>query len=57
GNGIDVVVSLKSIRAISDRFANTAYGFFFGKKVAYPVVANYIGNTWGKYGLVHVFYV
>ncbi|GKA04459.1 retrotransposon protein, putative, ty3-gypsy subclass [Tanacetum coccineum] len=35
-----------------ERFANTAYGFFLGKKVAYPVVANYVRNTWGKYGLV-----
>ncbi|GJV11018.1 hypothetical protein Tco_1352559 [Tanacetum coccineum] len=25
-----------------ERFANTAYGFFLGKKVAYPVVANYV---------------
>nr|GEX07376.1 hypothetical protein [Tanacetum cinerariifolium] len=32
GNGIDVVVSVDSIRAISERFANTAYGFFLGKK-------------------------
>ncbi|GJV73133.1 putative reverse transcriptase domain-containing protein [Tanacetum coccineum] len=52
GNGIDVVVPVESIRAISDRFANTAYGFFLGKRVAYPVVANYVRNTWGKYGLV-----
>ncbi|GJV09272.1 cytokinin dehydrogenase 3-like protein [Tanacetum coccineum] len=41
GNRIDVVVSVDSIRAISKRFANTAYGFFLGKKVGYPVVANY----------------
>nr|GFA42683.1 hypothetical protein [Tanacetum cinerariifolium]GFA46417.1 hypothetical protein [Tanacetum cinerariifolium] len=52
GNGIDVVVSVNSIRAISARFANTAYGFFLGKNVAYLVVANYVRNTWGKYGLV-----
>ncbi|GKE82981.1 beta-caryophyllene synthase, partial [Tanacetum coccineum] len=52
GNGIDVVVPMESIRAISDRFANTAYGFFLGKRVAYPVVANYVRNTWGKYELV-----
>ncbi|GJR45571.1 probable serine/threonine-protein kinase dyrk2 isoform X1 [Tanacetum coccineum] len=52
GNGIDVVVPVESIRAISDRFANAAYGFFLGKRVAYPVVANYVRNTWGKYGLV-----
>ncbi|GKC34661.1 putative reverse transcriptase domain-containing protein [Tanacetum coccineum] len=52
GNGIDVVVPVDSIRAISERFANTAYGFFLGKKVAYTIVANYVRNTWGKYGLV-----
>ncbi|GJY73533.1 hypothetical protein Tco_0477964 [Tanacetum coccineum] len=32
GNGIDVVVSMESIRAMSERFANTAYGFFLGKR-------------------------
>nr|GEU50457.1 hypothetical protein [Tanacetum cinerariifolium] len=52
GNEIDVVILVDSIRVISERFANTAYGFFLGKKVAYPVVANYVRNTWGKYGLV-----
>ncbi|GJY87163.1 putative reverse transcriptase domain-containing protein [Tanacetum coccineum] len=34
GNRIDVVVPVESIRAISERFANTAYGFFLGKRVA-----------------------
>ncbi|GJT10684.1 ribonuclease H-like domain-containing protein [Tanacetum coccineum] len=52
GNEIDVVVPVESIRAISDRFANTTYGFFLGKRVAYLVVANYVRNTWGKFGLV-----
>ncbi|GJT76812.1 retrotransposon protein, putative, ty1-copia subclass [Tanacetum coccineum] len=46
GNGIDVVVLVESIRAISERFFNTAYGFFSGKRVAYLVVANYVRNTW-----------
>nr|GEW92266.1 ribonuclease H-like domain-containing protein [Tanacetum cinerariifolium] len=46
GNGTDVVVLVDSIRAINERFANTAYGFFLGKKVAYPIVANYVKNTW-----------
>ncbi|GJS47822.1 retrovirus-related pol polyprotein from transposon TNT 1-94 [Tanacetum coccineum] len=40
-NKVDVVVPVESIRAIIERFANTAYGFFLGKRVAYPVVANY----------------
>ncbi|GJY34943.1 putative reverse transcriptase domain-containing protein [Tanacetum coccineum] len=52
GNGIDVAVLVDSISAISECFANTTYGFFLGKKVAYPVVANYVRNTWGKYRLV-----
>ncbi|GJS05210.1 hypothetical protein Tco_0321718 [Tanacetum coccineum] len=56
GNRIDVVVLVDSIRAISERFSNTAYGFFLGKKVAYPVVANYVRNTWGKYGLVRLMF-
>ncbi|GJY53315.1 retrotransposon protein, putative, ty1-copia subclass [Tanacetum coccineum] len=47
-NGIDVVVLVESIRAISKRFANTAYGFFLGKRVAYLVVSNYVRNTWGS---------
>ncbi|GKA83878.1 hypothetical protein Tco_0805473, partial [Tanacetum coccineum] len=42
GNGIDVVVLVESIRTISERFANTSYGFFLGKRVAYPIVANYV---------------
>ncbi|GJR99459.1 zinc finger, CCHC-type containing protein [Tanacetum coccineum] len=52
GNGADVVVSLESIRAVSKQFANTAYDFFLGKHMAYPVVANYVRNTLSKYGLV-----
>ncbi|GJT55934.1 retrovirus-related pol polyprotein from transposon TNT 1-94 [Tanacetum coccineum] len=52
GNGIDVAILVDSIRAISERFANTAYGFFLGKNMAYPIVATYVRNTWGKYGLI-----
>nr|GEX55027.1 hypothetical protein [Tanacetum cinerariifolium] len=40
--GGEVVVPMESIRAISERFANTAYGFFLGTRVAYHVVANYL---------------
>ncbi|GJT26210.1 ribonuclease H-like domain-containing protein [Tanacetum coccineum] len=53
GNGIDVVVPVESIRTISERFSNTAYGFFLGNRVAYHVVANYVRDTWGKYELAH----
>nr|GEX96966.1 hypothetical protein [Tanacetum cinerariifolium] len=42
GNEIDVVVLMYYIRTISERFANTLYGYFLGKRVAYHVVANYL---------------
>ncbi|GJU91059.1 hypothetical protein Tco_1303482 [Tanacetum coccineum] len=45
GKGVDVVVPVESIRAISERFANRTYGFFLGERMAYPVVANYVRNT------------
>ncbi|GJX85676.1 nucleotide-diphospho-sugar transferase [Tanacetum coccineum] len=49
GNVIDVVVPVDSIPTVSERFANTAYGFFLGNKVSYLVVANYgrmLGIAW-----------
>ncbi|GJV61846.1 putative ribonuclease H-like domain-containing protein [Tanacetum coccineum] len=49
GNEIDMVVLEESLRAISVRFANMVYGFFLGNRVAYPAIANYVRNTWGKY--------
>ncbi|GKC59732.1 hypothetical protein Tco_1087330 [Tanacetum coccineum] len=33
-------------------FANLIYGFFTEKRVDYPVIENYVKNTWSKYGLV-----
>ncbi|GKA64890.1 hypothetical protein Tco_0764597 [Tanacetum coccineum] len=41
-----------SVRAFIEFFANSTYGFFLGKRVAYLVVKNYVKNTWRKYGLV-----
>ncbi|GKB66414.1 putative reverse transcriptase domain-containing protein [Tanacetum coccineum] len=50
-NGADVAISLESVRAISERFANTVYGSFLGKCMVFPVVDNYVKNTKSKYGL------
>nr|GEV30296.1 hypothetical protein [Tanacetum cinerariifolium] len=49
GNMNDVVVPVESIRAISERFANIAYGFFLGKRLAYLVVVNYVRSTLDVY--------
>ncbi|GJY92665.1 reverse transcriptase domain, reverse transcriptase zinc-binding domain protein, partial [Tanacetum coccineum] len=52
GRASSTYVTLDNITVISDRFANTTYGFLLGKRVTYPVVANYVRNIRGKYGLV-----
>nr|GEY03364.1 RNA-directed DNA polymerase, eukaryota, reverse transcriptase zinc-binding domain protein [Tanacetum cinerariifolium] len=52
GNGVDVVISKESISIVNKRFYNYVYGFFYGKRVAFLVVENYIKNVWSKCGLV-----
>ncbi|GKD82380.1 zinc knuckle CX2CX4HX4C containing protein, partial [Tanacetum coccineum] len=34
--------------------SNTLYGFFIGKRLAFPLVENYVKNTWAKYGLKRI---
>nr|GEW18801.1 hypothetical protein [Tanacetum cinerariifolium] len=51
GNGIDVVVPVEFIRAKSERFANTAFSFFLGKRVANPVVVDYGLNAMLENGM------
>ncbi|GKE83769.1 hypothetical protein Tco_1557511, partial [Tanacetum coccineum] len=33
------------------RFENSLVGYFVGKSLAFPIVQNYVNNTWGKFGL------
>ncbi|GKA39863.1 retrotransposon protein, putative, ty1-copia subclass [Tanacetum coccineum] len=37
----DVAIFVKSVHVMHGRFSNTVYGFFLGKRVAYPSVENY----------------
>nr|GEW20494.1 RNA-directed DNA polymerase, eukaryota, reverse transcriptase zinc-binding domain protein [Tanacetum cinerariifolium] len=50
GNGMDVYVSKESVCVVNERLNNIVYGFFLGKH--YPIVENYVKNTWGKFSLV-----
>nr|GEW82454.1 hypothetical protein [Tanacetum cinerariifolium] len=47
GNGANVTISLEYVRAISECFANTVYGFFWGKQMAFPIVDNYFSSKDG----------
>ncbi|GJU19793.1 hypothetical protein Tco_0766858 [Tanacetum coccineum] len=42
------------VETVSIRFANTLYGYFLGKRIAFPVVEYYARNNWGKYGLTRI---
>ncbi|GJY68006.1 zinc finger, CCHC-type containing protein [Tanacetum coccineum] len=52
GNGADVAISMESVRVFHERLSNAVYGFFLGKHMDYPVVENYVKNTWSKYDLI-----
>ncbi|GJY93303.1 U5 small nuclear ribonucleoprotein helicase [Tanacetum coccineum] len=44
--------TLESVFVVNKRLNNTVYGFFLGKRVAFPIVENYVKNTWRKFHLV-----
>ncbi|KAJ0615164.1 hypothetical protein HanIR_Chr02g0070901 [Helianthus annuus] len=50
-DGADVVIPLTSVKQVTDRYANTLYGYFLGKRLAFPVVDFFAKNNWAKYGL------
>ncbi|GJW84185.1 hypothetical protein Tco_0157330 [Tanacetum coccineum] len=52
--GAAVAIPFAEVEAVCSRFANTLYGYFIGKRLAFPLVENYVKNTWGKYGLKRI---
>ncbi|GJY12396.1 zinc knuckle CX2CX4HX4C containing protein [Tanacetum coccineum] len=42
------------MKEVSSYFNNTLYGYFVGKRLVFPLVENYVKNTWIKYGLERV---
>nr|GEU33433.1 hypothetical protein [Tanacetum cinerariifolium] len=49
--GVAVAIPYEAVADVKSRFSNTLYGFFIGKRLAFPLVENYVKNTWAKYGL------
>ncbi|GJU17013.1 retrovirus-related pol polyprotein from transposon TNT 1-94, partial [Tanacetum coccineum] len=50
----DFVLPITAIHAMKHKFENSLVGFFVGKKVAFPLVKNYVTNTWAKFGFEKV---
>ncbi|GJS21137.1 hypothetical protein Tco_0449769 [Tanacetum coccineum] len=46
--GAHVAIPLVSVEEVSSHFANTLYGYFIGKRLAFPIVENYVRNAWAK---------
>ncbi|XP_071697485.1 uncharacterized protein [Rutidosis leptorrhynchoides] len=53
-DGIDVEIPLSYVLEAKKRYNNTLYGYFLGKRIAYPVVRNYALNVWKKFGIENV---
>lgn len=52
--GANVTIPLEVVDEVSYRFENSLYGYFIGKRLAFPIVDNYVKNTWAKFGLQRV---
>ncbi|XP_071727851.1 uncharacterized protein [Rutidosis leptorrhynchoides] len=48
---VDVELPLSSVIEAVDRYSNMLYGYFVGKRLAYPVVKHYVMSVWKKYGI------
>ncbi|GJX84218.1 sodium/hydrogen exchanger 6 [Tanacetum coccineum] len=53
-DGVNISIPRKVIKKVSLRFENTLYGYFIGKRMAFPVVEYYVKTNWAKYGLKRI---
>ena len=47
----DTTLPKAIMKSILCRYVNTFDGYFVGTTIAFPIVQNYVTNTWGKFGL------
>ncbi|GJU63196.1 zinc knuckle CX2CX4HX4C containing protein [Tanacetum coccineum] len=47
-DGAKFSIPRKVVETVSTRFDNTLYGYFIGKRIAFPVVEYYARNNWRK---------
>lgn len=47
----DTMLPMAAMKKVLTRYDNTLVGYFLGKTIAFPLVKNYVTNTWGKFGL------
>nr|GEX25018.1 hypothetical protein [Tanacetum cinerariifolium] len=47
-NGAAVTIPTGAVESVNARFVNTLYGYFIGDRLAFPLVENYVKNTWAN---------
>ncbi|GJY48015.1 zinc knuckle CX2CX4HX4C containing protein [Tanacetum coccineum] len=45
---------MKDVNVVSSRLENTLYGYFIGKRIAFPTVKYYVHNNWANHGLTRI---
>ncbi|GJR65500.1 zinc knuckle CX2CX4HX4C containing protein [Tanacetum coccineum] len=53
-DGVNISIPRKVVENVSTRFEHTLYGYFIGKRMAFPVVEYYARNNWAKHGLKRI---
>ncbi|GJU47961.1 zinc knuckle CX2CX4HX4C containing protein [Tanacetum coccineum] len=53
-DGVNISIPRKVIEKVSTCFEDTLYGYFIGKRMAFPVVEYYVRNNWAKHGLTRI---
>nr|GEY96776.1 hypothetical protein [Tanacetum cinerariifolium]GEY99442.1 hypothetical protein [Tanacetum cinerariifolium] len=48
---LDCVLTKSVAAVVKCKYDTTLVGYFLGKNIAFPLVKNYVNNTWGKFGL------
>nr|GFA22526.1 hypothetical protein [Tanacetum cinerariifolium] len=52
--GAALAIPLSAVEEVSARFENTLYGYFISNRLAFPLVENYVKNTWARFGLKRI---
>ncbi|GKB23312.1 nucleotide-binding alpha-beta plait domain-containing protein [Tanacetum coccineum] len=47
----NIVLPRDAIDKVKNKYENSLVGYFIGKSLAFPIVQNYVNNTWGKFRL------
>lgn len=53
-DGTDLAIPISSVEVSNNRFFNLLVGYFIRKRFVFPIVENYVKNTWAKFGIMKV---